>query len=506
MPLAVLAYLTYIFFAFGGPELIRTADGQNGRILLADMVSHKVHVSRDNRDGSIEVAIEGERKGRSPDGAAPDWVTLGETTVIDLGGGHVVTYGPDNRTTYDIPGYGIVTAQPSRAEGANVTLPDGPVPDWISASRNRVAITTEAGRLTVTRNNTEVFRYFAGWELFFFTLDSPYHGMGAAQLLSAAWHGEAAAIWDGFWRNGMWRHGEVAWAIGETILMAFLATFGAALIALPLSFVAARNFTPVAAARFGIRRVFDFIRGVDSLIWTIVLSRAFGPGPLTGALAILVTDTGTFGKMFSEALENVDGRQIEGVRSTGASAILRARFGVIPQLLPVLLAQVLYFLELNTRSATVVGAITGGGIGLLLTQAIITQKDWEEVTYYIVLIVLMVFAMDAISGWLRRRLIQGGAHDPPDAGRALRPSRVPDHQGLHFRRLCRDRAGQPHRPFLARRLQLLRPLRRHCERPGRQIREHRGPCPDRRDRSPDGEGVAAPLPLSQRRLFRRCRG
>jgi phosphonate transport system permease protein len=122
---------------------------------------------------------------------------------------------------------------------------------------------------------------------------------------------------------------------------------------------------------------------------------------------ILVTDTGTFGKIFSEALENVDGRQIEGVRSTGASAMLRARFGVIPQLLPVLLAQVLYFLESNTRSATVVGAISGGGIGLLLTQAIITQKDWEEVTYYIVLIVLMVFAMDAISGWLRRRLIQG---------------------------------------------------------------------------------------------------
>ncbi len=407
LPLLVLAYLTYIFFAFGGPELIRTADGQNGRILLADMVSHKVHVSRDNRDGSVEIAVEGERNGRYPDGTAPDWVELGETTVIDLGDGHVVTYGPDNLTTYDVPGYGTIRAQPSRAEGANVTLPDGPVPDWISASRNRVSITTEAGRLTVTRNNTEVFRYFAGWELFFFTLDSPYHGMEPGALLSAAWNGEAVAIWEAFWRNDVWRHGEVAWAIGETILMAFLATFGAAMVALPASFVAARNFTPLRTARFGMRRLFDFIRGVDSLIWTIVLSRAFGPGPLTGTLALLITDTGTFGKIFSEALENVDGRQIEGVRSTGAAAILRARFGVIPQLLPVLLAQVLYFLESNTRSATVVGAITGGGIGLLLTQAIITQKDWEEVTYYIVLIVLMVFAMDSLSGWLRRRLIRG---------------------------------------------------------------------------------------------------
>jgi phosphonate transport system permease protein len=189
--------------------------------------------------------------------------------------------------------------------------------------------------------------------------------------------------------------------------MAFLGTMGAALIALPLAFLAASNFTPLRVIRFGFRRVFDFIRGVDGLIWTIILSRAFGPGPMTGALAILITDTGSFGKMFSETLENIDDKQVEGIRSTGANAVQRARFGVIPQITPVLLSQVLYFLESNTRSATVIGAIVGGGIGLLLTQAIITQKDWEEVSYYMVLIVLMVMAMDTFSGWLRRRLIKG---------------------------------------------------------------------------------------------------
>jgi phosphonate transport system permease protein len=184
---------------------------------------------------------------------------------------------------------------------------------------------------------------------------------------------------------------------------------GAALIALPLAFMAAKRFAPVMAVRFAMRRVFDFVRGVDALIWTVVLSRAFGPGPMTGALAILVTYTGTFGKMFSEALENVDERQIEGVASTGAKPLQRYRFGVIPQIVPVLLSQILYFLESNTRSATIIGAITGGGIGLLLTQAIQTQKDWEEVAYYIVLIVVMVIFMDWLSGWLRRRLISGGA-------------------------------------------------------------------------------------------------
>ncbi len=80
---------------------------------------------------------------------------------------------------------------------------------------------------------------------------------------------------------------------------------------------------------------------------------------------------------------------------------------MIPQITPILLSQILYYLESNTRSATIIGAITGGGIGLMLTQAMITQKDWEEVTYYIVLIILMVMIMDWFSGWLRRKLISG---------------------------------------------------------------------------------------------------
>ena len=236
--------------------------------------------------------------------------------------------------------------------------------------------------------------------------------MSSGELFYRAVYGEAGSILSDFWNNKMWRHADVAWAIFETILMAFLGTFGAALVALPMAFMAAKNFSPFVAVRQVTRRFFDFFRGVDALIWTIILARAFGPGPLTGALAILITDTGTFGKMFSEALENVDEKQIEGVRSTGAKPIQRYRFGVIPQITPVLLSQVLYFLESNTRSATIIGAITGGGIGLLLTQAMITQKDWEEVTYYIILVILMVVLMDWISGALRRRLIKGdeGGH------------------------------------------------------------------------------------------------
>ena len=407
VPAVIALYFVYIFFAFDLPGLSQRASIENATALVADTWSHKVHVERNNRTGAITYAVEGERKGRYPEGQRPDWVTGNDIITIDLGGDHVVRYLPDNRTEIEIPGFQLIEVQ---AQGRTLVtnLPED-LPEWISASSRRIGITTPEGRITLTGARTEVFNYFPGWELFWFTLDSPYHGQGLGTILFGdqidPQRGNVAGAFSDWWNNGMWRHKDVVWAIGETILMAFLGTMGAAMIALPLAFLAAKRFSPLMLLRASTRRLFDFVRGVDALIWTVVLSRAFGPGPLTGALAILITDTGTFGKIFSEALENVDNKQIEGVTSTGAKPLQRYRFGVIPQVVPVLLAQILYFLESNTRSATIIGAITGGGIGLMLTQAIQTQKDWEEVAYYIVLIILMVMFMDWLSGWLRGKLI-----------------------------------------------------------------------------------------------------
>lgn len=413
IPLAILAYLTYAAISFDLAGLAQRARFDNAAILLSDFWSHKTHVTRDNRTGEVVVAIEGENKGTYPQGMLPDWVSIsGTTTIIELGSGQTVTY-DDAGARMVVPGYGTIDIRPEGGK-PRVTAPE-PIPGWISVSENKVSVTTGAGRFNYSRNKVETFRYHAGWELWFFTLDSPFYGKGLGELIALATTGERidparsniGYMVAEFWTNRMWRHGDVAWAIFETILMAFLGTMTAALVSLPLSFVAARNFNPLGPLRFAARRVFDFIRGVDGLIWTIILSRAFGPGPMTGAIAIALTDTGTFGKTFSEALENIDDKQLEGIQSTGANSLQRARFGVIPQIMPVLLSQVLYYLESNTRSATVIGAIVGGGIGLLLTQAISTQKDWEEVAYYMVLIVLMVMLMDSLSGWLRRKLIKG---------------------------------------------------------------------------------------------------
>lgn len=415
LPLLVLAYLVYIFFSFDIGGIVERARPDNARILVADAYSFKTHVTRDNRSGRISVAIEGENKGTYAEGVVPDWVTLyGTDADVRLDDGTLVQFRAET-VTVTVPGYGEVVLR-SAGGDIELQLPPGGTPDWINASNTRVSLTMPAGRVQVTRSKSEVFRYEPGWELFFFTLDSPFYGKSFGELAALVFSGNevvpgkanAVAIVEEFLTNRMWRHGDVAWALFETVLMAFIGTFGAGLVALPIAFLAASNFTPARGLRFALRRIFDFLRGVDGLIWTIILSRAFGPGPLTGALAILLTDTGTFGKLFSEALENVDDKQIEGVRSTGANAMQRHRFGVMPQITPVLLSQLLYYFESNTRSATVIGAIVGGGIGLLLTQAIATQKDWEEVSYYIVLIVLMVMSMDALSGWLRRALIKGG--------------------------------------------------------------------------------------------------
>lgn len=414
IPGLILVYLTYIFFAFDVSGLIQRANMDNARILVADSYSYKTHVTQDTRTGSIRVAIEGESKGLYPENLIPDWVEVaGSAAQVDLGRGQRARI--DNGTIFlTVPGFGVIEASSTRS-GVSAVIPDGPGRPAINQSDARLVVDLDGARMIVTRTRIDVFRYFLGWELFWFSLESPYYGKSLGELVALAVSGERLdpaksnlrGMAESFWYNRMWQHGEVAWALFETVLMAFIGTFGAALVALPLAFLSAHNFAPSLIARFGLRRLFDFLRGVDGLIWTIVLSRAFGPGPMTGALAILLTDTGSFGKLFSEALENTDKKQVEGIRSTGANAVQRYRFGVIPQVIPVFLSQVLYYFESNTRSATIIGAIVGGGIGLLLTQAIITQKDWEQVAYYIILVVLLVMLMDSFSGWLRRKLIKG---------------------------------------------------------------------------------------------------
>jgi phosphonate transport system permease protein len=201
-----------------------------------------------------------------------------------------------------------------------------------------------------------------------------------------------------------WDHAELLRSMVETVAMAFLGTFLAVIIALPLSFLGARNIVRSGIFRFLTRRIFDGCRGLDQFIWALVFVRAVGLGPVAGILAIMVAETGVLAKLFAEAIENIDTRQVDGVRSTGASRIAELRYGVLPQILPVLISQALYSIEANSREATILGLVGAGGIGLRLSERI-QINAWDQVAYVIVLILITVGLIDALSRWLRLRLI-----------------------------------------------------------------------------------------------------
>jgi phosphonate transport system permease protein len=136
----------------------------------------------------------------------------------------------------------------------------------------------------------------------------------------------------------------------------------------------------------------------------LVFVRAVGLGPVAGVLAIMVAETGILAKLFAEAIENIDTKQVEGVRSTGAGRIAELRYGVLPQILPVMISQALYSVESNSREATILGLVGAGGIGLRLSERI-QINAWDQVAFVIVLILITVGLIDALSRSLRLRLI-----------------------------------------------------------------------------------------------------
>ena len=193
-------------------------------------------------------------------------------------------------------------------------------------------------------------------------------------------------------------------ALGETLSIALLGTTIAAIAALPVSLLAARNVVPSAIFRFPVRRFFDSIRGVDTLIWALVWINVVGLGPFAGVLAIAIADFGAFGKLFSEAIEAADRKEVEGIRAAGGGKLHEIRFGLMPQVLPVVAGQVLYFIESNTRSATIIGIVGAGGIGLQLAEQI-RVLEWQKVSILILMILVAVAAIDWISNRLSFAII-----------------------------------------------------------------------------------------------------
>lgn len=192
-------------------------------------------------------------------------------------------------------------------------------------------------------------------------------------------------------------------AIGETLAMAFLGTLLAGIFALPLGFLGAKNVLGSEVARFFFRRSFDLLRAIESIVLALIFIRAFGLGPLAGIFAIAVSDIGALAKLYAEAIENVDKGPVEGVKAAGAGRLQTLRLAVMPQVLPILLSNLLYFFESNVRTGTVLGVVGAGGIGFLIYDRI-GANNWDEVMSIVLLILVTVYAIDIASAALRRRL------------------------------------------------------------------------------------------------------
>jgi phosphonate transport system permease protein len=199
--------------------------------------------------------------------------------------------------------------------------------------------------------------------------------------------------------------------LAATLAIAFLGTLLAAVLAVPLGFLAARNVIPNFLVHFAVRRVNDTLRAIDTLIWALIWINVVGLGAFAGILAIMTEDLGIFGKLYSEAIEAADAKPVEGVISTGGGPLHAVRFGIVPQVLPVLLSQVLYYFESNTRSATIIGIVGAGGIGANLYEEI-QQNEWPQVAFLVLIILLTVALIDFISSRLRAALIGTPRSEP----------------------------------------------------------------------------------------------
>jgi phosphonate transport system permease protein len=201
---------------------------------------------------------------------------------------------------------------------------------------------------------------------------------------------------------------DVLQAMFVTIFMALLSTSIATIIAVPLSFLAASNITrhgPVGTTVYYLTRsFFNLIRSYDPLVMATVFAFWLGFGPFPGTLALMVVTTASLGKMFSEAVENIDPGPIEALQATGANRLQTIVFSVIPQIVPDFVSYTIYHWDINIRISTIIGFVGGGGIGYYLSTQINSMIGYHKAGTAIWAIVAVVWAMDFLSAEVRKRL------------------------------------------------------------------------------------------------------
>jgi phosphonate transport system permease protein len=191
----------------------------------------------------------------------------------------------------------------------------------------------------------------------------------------------------------------------DTICIALWGTVIASIVGLPLGILAAKNMNSPAVIRLTSLTLLNVLRSISELIWAIFFVAAVGLGPFPGALALGVNFGGILGRLYAEAIENIDQRQLEALRATGATHLQMIMFAVIPQVLPQIVSYNLYWFEVGVRSATVLGMIGAGGIGFELVTTI-RLYDFRQTSAILIVILLLVTVIDRCSAILRRAIVK----------------------------------------------------------------------------------------------------
>lgn len=188
-----------------------------------------------------------------------------------------------------------------------------------------------------------------------------------------------------------------------TISMGIWGTVLAAVLAVPLSVMASENVSPVWIVQ-PTRRLMDAMRAINEIVFALVFVSAVGLGPFAGVLALFVHTAGVLGKLFSEAVEAIDPGPVEGIRATGASKIQEILFGVLPQVMPLWTSFTLYRFESNVRSASVLGIVGAGGIGVSLYQSF-GAFEYGNVCAILIILIAATTLIDTLSSRLRNQLV-----------------------------------------------------------------------------------------------------
>lgn len=188
-----------------------------------------------------------------------------------------------------------------------------------------------------------------------------------------------------------------------TLHIALWGTVLAIVAAVPMGLLSAANVAPAWVYQ-PVRRLMDACRATNEMVFAMLFIVAVGLGPFAGVLALFVHTTGTLSKLFSEAVEAIDPRPVEGIRATGAHKLAEIAYGVIPQVMPLWLSYSLYRFESNVRSASVVGMVGAGGIGVILFE-VIRSFEYAQTCAVLLILIVTVSLIDMVSSWLRQRFI-----------------------------------------------------------------------------------------------------